>query len=96
MDPQPMEAEVTIARLENEIQVADVDILIPLPTPIPVEEKAEWEARCKCTKTSCPSYTHRGMAFSIIRGQCMQVLLDKMKHDPDFDAAEKASDPLYS
>jgi hypothetical protein len=24
----------------------------------------------------------------------MQVLLDKMKHDPDFDAAEKASDPL--
>jgi hypothetical protein len=27
MDPQPMEAEVTIARLENEIQVADVDIL---------------------------------------------------------------------
>jgi hypothetical protein len=25
--------------------------------------------------------THRGMAFSIIR-QCMQVLLDKMKHDP--------------
>jgi hypothetical protein len=22
------------------------------------------------------------------------VLLDKMKHDPDFDAAEKASDPL--
>jgi hypothetical protein len=28
--------------------------------------------------------THRGMAFSIIRGQCMQVLLDKMKHDPGF------------
>jgi hypothetical protein len=41
---------VTIARLENEIQVADVDILIPLPTPIPVEEKAEWEARCKVPK----------------------------------------------
>jgi len=30
----------------------------------------------------------------MIRGQCMQVLLDKMKHDPDWATASESYDPL--
>jgi hypothetical protein len=36
----------------------------------------------------------RGQAFSMIRGQCMQVLLDKMKHDVDWIPASESYDPL--
>ena len=35
-----------------------------------------------------------GQAFSMIRGQCMHVLLDKMKHDPDWDNTSESYDPL--
>ena len=36
----------------------------------------------------------RGQAFSMIRGQCMRVILDKMKHDPDWDNKNESYDPL--
>jgi hypothetical protein len=36
----------------------------------------------------------RGQAFSMIRGQCMQVLLDKMKYDTDWATVSASSSPL--
>jgi hypothetical protein len=36
----------------------------------------------------------QGQAFSMIHGQCMQVLLDKMKHDVDWIPASETYDPL--
>ena len=32
----------------------------------------------------------RGQALSMIRGQCMQFLLDKMKHDPYWDTTSES------
>ena len=32
--------------------------------------------------------------FSMIWGQCMQVLIDKMKHDPDWFKTSESYDPL--
>ena len=29
----------------------------------------------------------QGQAFSMVRGKCMQVLLEKMKYDPDWEKA---------
>jgi hypothetical protein len=37
---------------------------------------------------------HRGKAFSMILGQCTQVLLDKMKYEKDWDLLNKSRDPL--
>ena len=34
------------------------------------------------------------MAFSIIRGQCQTVLIDKMNSDPDWEISEHSSEPL--
>ena len=36
----------------------------------------------------------RGQAFYMIRGQWMQVILDKMKHDPDWDNTSESYYPL--
>ena len=36
----------------------------------------------------------RGQALSMIRGQLMQVLLDKMKHDPDWYNTSESYNPL--
>ena len=48
-----------------------------------------------CTETrNLALQKQRGQAYSMIRGQCMQVLLDKMKHDIDWDATSKSNDPL--
>ena len=35
----------------------------------------------------------RGQALYLIRGQCMQVLLYNMKHDPDWDTKSESYNP---
>jgi hypothetical protein len=37
---------------------------------------------------------HRGQAFSLILGQCTQLLQDKMKQDPGYIAVSTSYDPL--
>jgi hypothetical protein len=37
---------------------------------------------------------HRGQAFSLILGQCTQLLQDRMKQDTDWNAASTSYDPL--
>ena len=37
---------------------------------------------------------HRGKAFSLILGQCTQLLQDRMKQDTDWDTVSKSYDPL--
>ena len=39
---------------------------------------------------------HRGQTFSMIRGQCMQSIVDKMKHDPDYERVMESGDPRSS
>ena len=36
----------------------------------------------------------QGQAFSMVRGKCMQVLLDKTKYDPDWDNTSTSYYPL--
>jgi hypothetical protein len=37
---------------------------------------------------------HRGQAFSLIQGQCTQLLQDKMKQDTDWAVVSTSYDPL--
>jgi hypothetical protein len=37
---------------------------------------------------------HRGQAFSLILGQCTQLLQDRMKQDTDWNAASTSYNPL--
>jgi hypothetical protein len=84
-----------LAEIENEIENAALAATLPMPIQMTDEEKVahhnEWKVhgvrQSSLTKT-------RGQAFSIIKGQCTQVMLDKMKYEPTWDAIGKHSDPL--
>jgi hypothetical protein len=80
-----------LAVLENEIEEAtfqeDQEIPIKLTDLEDVHYKNEWRTY---RERSVRLEKQRGQAFSMIRGQCMQVLLDKMKHDPDWARTSEA------
>jgi hypothetical protein len=84
-----------LAVLENEIEESEYQATLDLPIKLTDEESThysnEWRTyRERTTRLE----KQRGQAFSMIRGQCMQVLLDKMKHDPDWITTSESYDPL--
>jgi hypothetical protein len=84
-----------LAILDNEIEEAAYLAGLPLPVKLDEEElnhnHNEWRTYREHTSRLAKQ---RGQAFSMIRGQCMQVLLDKMKHDPHWLTASESYDPL--
>ena len=92
---ESMDASMLLAILENEIEDekarAGDDIPIEMNATARTKHENAWrtyrERNAILTK-------HRGQAYSMIKGQCQQVLLDKMKHDPDFTTVSESFDPL--
>jgi hypothetical protein len=90
-----IDAPMTLAILENEIEEARYQATIDLPITLDETEKTKNSNAWRTYRErNSRLETQRGQAFSMIRGQCMQVLLDKMKHDPDWMPASKSYDPL--
>ena len=90
------DASVKLAILQNDIQQTKDSLANPLPMKLDEQDKSEFDGRSKA------SY-HRwvedlksklGKVFSLIMGQCTQLLKYQMKHDPDWLTACKSSDPL--
>jgi hypothetical protein len=82
-----------LVTLEREI--ADDKLMANIDPPIQVtdEQKSDRDlARKHCEARIIKLEDHRGKAYSKIYGQCMPILLDKMKHHPDW--ANTQSDPL--
>ena len=90
-------AKLTIqkAELENDIAQLQHDLDNPPKIKLEGEEKAEYDAEWKAYSTRNSKLTeHRGQAFSLIFGQCTQVLKDKMKQDSDYNTTMQQCDPL--
>jgi hypothetical protein len=89
------EAPMLLAILDNEIDEAIYQATLALPIKLDDMEQThhynEWRTYRERTSRL---EKQRGQAFSMIRGQCMQVLLDKMKHDVDWIPASESYDPL--
>jgi hypothetical protein len=88
-------APMQLPVLENEIEEAAYQLSVPLSMQLYDSEATsyhnEWRTyRERTTRLE----KQRGQAFSMIRGQCMQVLLDKMKHDIDWIPASTSYNPL--
>jgi hypothetical protein len=85
------DAPMLLAILENEIEEAAYQATVDLPIILDESEKTEnsnaWRTY---QERNSRLETQRGQAFSMIRGQCMQVLLDKMKHNTDWMSASKS------
>ena len=54
---------------------------IVLDDDVKVEHENEWRTY---HERKSVLEKQRGQSFSMIRGQCMQVILDQIKHDPDW------------
>ena len=55
------------------------------------DQDNEWWTYCE---TTSQLDNQRGQAFYMIRGQWMQLLLDKTRHDPDWDNTSESYDPI--
>jgi hypothetical protein len=88
---------IELATILNEIEEADENIAIPLPIKLEGNDKSEYDSEWRTYRErSSTLEKQRGQAFSMIRGQCMQVLLDKMKYDTNWTTVSSSSNPLFS
>jgi hypothetical protein len=89
------EAPMLLALLENEVEEEAHQATIDLPIKLDETEKTEHDIAWRTYRErNTRLETQRGQAFSVIRGQCMQVPLDKMKHDADWIRVSESYDPL--
>jgi hypothetical protein len=89
------EAPMKLAILDNKIEEAAYEIGVDLPIKLNELEATVNHNECRTYRERATRLDkQRGQAFSMIRGQCMQVLLDKMKHDADWISASESYDPL--
>ena len=85
---------MSLAILNNEIAEAEYKSHHILPIVPEGDAKVEHENKWR---TYCERFAQldkqRIKELYMIRGQCMQVLLDNMKHDPDWDTTSESYDP---
>ena len=102
-EEQVMQGEPAIAAkyktsltiLNNEIVEAEYKSNHIIPIVLEGDAKLEHDNKWRTYSESIANLEkqHRQL-FYMIRYQCMQVLLDNMKHDPDWDTKSKSYDPL--
>ena len=84
-----------LAMLQNAIAEADFAAAEEVPVELTDSEKTlnsnEWRTY---RERSANLAKNRGQAFSLILGQCTQLLQDKMKQDTDWDVVSTSYDPL--
>jgi hypothetical protein len=89
------DASMKLAHLESEIEKAEYEMTLDIPIEMSDEEKtAHSNAWQSYRERNEKLITHQGKAFSLIIGQCTQLLQDKMKQDSDWITVNTSYDPL--
>jgi hypothetical protein len=87
-------APMQLAILENEIEEAAYQRSVPLFVQLDDSEATSYHNEWRTYQERTTRLEkERGQAFSMIRGQCMKVVLDKMKHDIDWIPASTSYNP---
>jgi hypothetical protein len=90
-----MDAPMKLAILQNEIAQGEFAASIEVPVLLADSEKTQfsndWRTFQECNTNLIK---HRGQAFSLIQGQCTQLLQDKMKQDTYWNKVIISYDPL--
>jgi hypothetical protein len=90
-----MEAPMKLALLQNEITRGGFSANIKVPIVLNDSQKTQFRNEWRTYRESNDNLIkHRGQAFSLIQGQCNQLLQDKMKQDTDWAIVSTAYDPL--
>jgi hypothetical protein len=90
-----MEAPMKLALLQNDIAQGGFSANIDVPIVLNDSQKTQFRNEWRTYRERNDNLTrHRGQAFSLIQGQCTQLLQDKMKQDTDWAVVSTSYDPL--
>ena len=88
-------AELEKAVLENKIEDAQDEIEGKFPLKLEGDDKTKWQSQWKIYSTKVDTLDkHRGQAFSLLLGQCTEMLVDHMEFQSSYAAVKMSQDPL--
>ena len=89
------EAPMKLAVLQNEMAQAEFEAAVDVPIDLTNSEKTQWSNDWRTYRERNSQLVRNwGQAFSLIMGQCTQLLQDKMKQDADWEAISMSYNPL--
>jgi hypothetical protein len=90
-----MEASMKLALLQNEIAQGEFSANVEVPIVLNDSQKTQLSNEWRTYRErNANLIKHRGQSFSLIQGQCTQLLQDKMKQDTDWAVVSTSYDPL--
>jgi hypothetical protein len=90
-----MDAPMKLAILQHEIAQGEFAASIEVPVVLTDSEKTQFSNDWRTFRERNTNLIkHRGQSFSLIQGQCTQLLQDKMKQDTYWNTASISYDPL--
>lgn len=97
-DPDTIEAanaKMEIATLENNIEDAEDEMEGDMPLKLEGDEHTRWQSLLKTYSIRVDNLTkHRGQVFSLLLGQCTEMLQDHMEFHASYDEVKTSQDPL--
>jgi hypothetical protein len=89
------EAPMKLAILNNAIAEGNFEQNVEVPIEMTDSEKTQYSNEWRTYRERNAQLSkNRGQAFSLILGQCTQLLQDKMKQDTDWNMVSTSYDPL--
>jgi hypothetical protein len=84
-----------LAKLNQDIAQADFEVAQDVPVKLNDKEQIDYTNECRNHSRSMSTLeTHQGQVYSLILGQCTQLLQDKMKQDASWTTISASYDPL--
>ncbi len=84
-----------LAKLNQDIAQVDFEAAQDVPIKLNDQERINYSNECRNhSRRISMLETHQGQAYSLILGQCTQLLQDKMKQDASWTTVSASYDPL--
>jgi hypothetical protein len=84
-----------LTKLNNDISQGDFEAAQDVPVELTNQERMDYSNECRNqSRRVAMLETHQGQAYSLILGQCMQLLQDKMKQDASWTTVSTSYNPL--
>ena len=91
----PADTPFKLAVVENEIAQGDFDAMSPASMVLTDAEKmANSNAWWSYFERNANLLKHRGQTYSLILGQCTQLLHDKLKQEPTWEVVSVSYNPM--
>jgi hypothetical protein len=90
-----VDAPMKLAIIQNEIAHGDFVANIDVPVELTDSENTKFSSECRnYQERNANLVNHKGQAFSLIQGQCTQLIQYKMNQHPYWITVSTSYDPL--